>query len=210
MVTKLIRVSKDVVEKLTFDEVLKKYKGLIVKLIKKWSFKYEYDDLYQMACLGLWDAYKFHNSNCGYCFGTLAEKTVINYISWYRQNNNLDKIKRDTSNITDICSYDSHDGYKETFIDKEDHYNQIELKIILDEVLNKLKKQNEFLRAHEKKASQRNLEFLKLTSLGVTQREIAESYDINVTTVQRGLYKEYKRIKKFLKAETYEEISKVI
>lgn len=206
MVTKLIRVSKDVVEELTFDEVLKKYKGLIVKLIKKWNFKYEYDDLYQMACLGLWDAYKFHNSNCGYCFGTLAEKTVINYISQYRQNNNIDKMKRDTSNITNICSYDSHEGYKYSFVDQQDLYNEIEIRMLLKDVLNKLKYQNKFLKSHEKKASERNLQFLKLISLGFTQREIAESYDIHITTVQRGLHKEYKRIRKLLRAKTYEEI----
>ena len=169
MVKKLIRVSKDVVEELTFDEVLKKYKGLIVKLIKKWNFKYEYDDLYQMACLGLLDADKFHNSNCGYCFGTLAEKTVINYISQYRQNNNIDKMKRDTSNITNICSYDSHEGYKYSFVDQQDLYNEIEIRMLLKDVLNKLKYQNKFLKSHEKKASERNLQFLKLISLGFTQ-----------------------------------------
>jgi len=71
---KFIRISKDEVMELTFEEVVKKYKGLIVNLIKKWKFKYEYDDLYQMATWGLWDAYKFHDFNNGNSFGTLAVK----------------------------------------------------------------------------------------------------------------------------------------
>lgn len=203
---KFIRISKDEIIELTFEEVVKKYKGLIVNLIKKWKFKYEYDDLYQMATWGLWDAYKFHDFNNGSSFGTLAEKTIINYIGWYRQNNNPDKIKRETSSIRDVCSYDSHDGYVDTFEDEKDNYSNLELKVILEELFLKLENQNKFLRAHEKRASERNLEFLRLTSLGITQREIAESYHIDVTTVQRGLYKEYSRIKKFLRANSYEEL----
>lgn len=203
---KLIRVSKDEVMELTFNEVLKKYKGLVVNVIKKWKFKFEFEDLYQMGTWGLWDAYKFHDVNNGNCFGTLAEKTIIHYISWYRQNNNSDKIKRETSNISDICSYDSHDGYIDTFVDNQESYSNIELKIILEELFNKLKKQNEFLRAHERKASERNIEFLKLISMGVTQREIANVYHLSISSVQRGLYKEFSRMKKFLRAETYQEL----
>lgn len=203
---KLIRIAKDNVMELTFDEVIKKYKGLIVNLIKKWSFKYEFEDLYQMATWGLWDAYKFHDSNNGNCFGTLAEKTIIHYISWYRQNNNQDKIKRETSQISDICSYDAKDGYLDSFTSNNDDYSDIELKIIIEDLIVKLKNQNQFLRSHERKASERNIEFLKLISLGVTQREIAEAYDINVTTVQRGLYKEFRRIKKFLRIESCKEL----
>ena len=206
---KLIRILKDEVIELSYDEVLKRYRGLILNLIRKWLFKYEFDDLYQAATLGLWDAYKFHDVNNGYCFGSLAEKTIIHYISWYRQNNNPDKIKRETSSISDICSYDSHDGYINTFIDDEDGYSNIELKILIEELFNKLEKQNEFLRAHERKASERNITFLKMISAGITQREIAKRYHIEVSTVQRGLYKEYKRIKKFLRAETYEEMVSV-
>lgn len=203
---KLIRISKDEVVELSYNEVLKRYRGLILNLIRKWLFKYEFDDLYQIATLGLWDAYKFHDVNNGNCFGSLAEKTIIHYISWYRQNNNLDKIKRETSNIKDICSYDSHDGYIDTFVDNKDSYSNIELKIMLDELFNKLKKQNEFLRAHERKASERNIEFLKLISIGVTQREIANLYHLSISSVQRGLYKEFSRMKKFLRAETYQEM----
>lgn len=203
---KFIRISKYDVVELTFNEVLDKYKGLIVNLIKKWKFKYEYDDLFQMATWGLWDAYKFHDINNGYCFGTLAGKTIIRYIGWYRQNNNPDKIKRETSSISDVSSYDSQDGYIDTFQDENNFYDKVELKILINEVFNKLQYQNKFLRAHERKASERNLEFLKLISLGVTQREIAERYSLQVTTVQRALYKEYSRIKKFLRANSYEEL----
>lgn len=203
---KLIRIAKDKVEKLSFNEVLEMYKGLIINCIGKWKFKYDFQDLYQMASWGLWDAYKYHDFNNGNCFGTLAEKTIIHYIGWYRQNNNQDKIKRETSKITDICSYDSNFGYIDSFSDIDDSYSNIELKIIINDLIDKLEYQNQFLRAHERKASERNITFLKLISVGVTQREIAEKYNITISTVQRGLYKEYSRIKKFLKAESYEEL----
>ncbi|MEG2412598.1 MAG: sigma-70 family RNA polymerase sigma factor [Clostridium sp.] len=203
---KLIRIAKDEVKEMTFDEVLKKYRGLVVNKINKWKFKYEFDDLYQMGCLGLWDAYKYHDSNNGFCFGTLALKTIIHYISWYRQNNNLDKINRQTSKITDVCSYDSKDGYVDTFMDTRADYDEIELKLIINDVIVKLNKQNEFLRAHERRASERNIIFLKLVAQGISQREIAEIYNLSISTVQRGVYKEYSRIKKFLKASSYEEL----
>ena len=203
---KLIRIAKDKVERLSFNEVLEMYKGLIIKCIGKWKFKYDFQDLYQMASWGLWDAYKYHDFNNGNCFGTLAEKTIIHYIGWYRQNNNQDKIKRETSKITDICSYDSNCGYIDSFSDIDDSYSNIELKIIINDLIDKLEYQNQFLRTHERKASERNITFLKLISVGVTQREIAEKYNITISTVQRGLYKEYSRIKKFLKAESYEEL----
>jgi len=206
---KLIRISKNEVVNLTYDEILEKYKGLVIKLINKWIFKYEFDDLYQIGIWGLWDAYKFHDVNNGNCFGTLAEKTIIYYISWYRQNNNKDKIKRETSQINDICSYNSHDGYIDVFYDTKDYFYDVEMKIIINDLLNKLKKENEFLRAHERRASERNIEFLKLISIGITQREIAEKYNLSLSTVQRGLYKEFNRIKKFLRATTYKEMLEV-
>ena len=36
---KLIRIAKDKVERLSFNEVLEMYKGLIIKCIGKWKFK---------------------------------------------------------------------------------------------------------------------------------------------------------------------------
>lgn len=203
---KLIRLSSEKVTKLSFEEVLQLYNGLVVNLISKWKFKFEYDDLYQIGTLGLWDAYKFHDYENGYTFGTLARKTIINYISWYRQNNNPDKIKRETSQISNICSYDSKDGYIDTFSSNKDDYSNIELKILFEELFNKLENQNKFLRSHEKKASQRNLIFLKLIANGFTQREIANMYGLSVSSVQRGLYKEYSRIKRLLRVETYQEM----
>lgn len=203
---KLIRLSTEKVMKLSFEEILQLYEGLVVKLISRWKFKYEYDDLYQMDTLGLWDAYKFHDYKNGYTFGTLAQKTILNYINWHRQNNNPDKIKRETSAICDVCSYDSRDGYIDTFVDNDNVYSDIELKMIIEDLIIKLKNQNEFLRSHERKASERNITFLKLVANGVTQREIASMYGITVSSVERGLYKEYSRIKRFLRAETYEEM----
>ena len=128
------------------------------------------------------------------------------YISWYRQNNNKDKIRRETSKISDVCSYDSHDGYVDTFYDSKDYFNNIEDKVILSEVIDELKARNKNLKSNERKASERNIEFLELISMGFSQREISERYDLSISTVQRALYKEFSRIKKILRSKTYSEL----
>lgn len=203
MKKKLIRVTNDDILELTFEEVLEKYRGLLINSIKKYKFKYEFEDLYQVSSLALWDAYEFHDSNNGKLFGSLAIKTIFYYMAPYRIS---DKYERETSQIKNVCSYYSNDGYVDTFIDERNNYQEVEFKILFEEVIEKLKKNNLYLRSHERIASERNIDFLKLISQGITQREIAKLYNINITTVQRGLYKEYKRIKKILKTDKLEDI----
>lgn len=54
--------------------------GIIAKKYTKYFTQYEYDDLFQMGCIGLMKACKSFDKNKGYAFSTLAYRCIKNAI----------------------------------------------------------------------------------------------------------------------------------
>lgn len=111
---KQININNEILT-LSFEEVLEKYKGLIVNRCKKYKAYYEFEDMFQMASLGLWKAYERHEYNNG-DFTNLAYSYIESHIRWYRQNNK-DKSELATAFIKDVSHFESKEGWIEAMGD---------------------------------------------------------------------------------------------
>jgi len=78
-VGKLIIIGLNDTRKLEFEEVLEMYKPLIMSEIHSFdSLKMEYDDKYQLATIGLWNAYKKYDAETTVGFGLFAKIAIQN------------------------------------------------------------------------------------------------------------------------------------
>jgi RNA polymerase sigma factor (sigma-70 family) len=69
---KLIKISQEEIREMTFEEVKEKYNGLLHKKASEYLGRMEYEEAYQLALIGLWNAYKKHDARKGFLFLTLA------------------------------------------------------------------------------------------------------------------------------------------
>jgi len=77
--SKLIIIGKNDARELEFEEVLEMYKPLIMSEIHSFdSLKMEFDDKYQLATMGLWNAYKKYDAETTVGFGILAKIAIEN------------------------------------------------------------------------------------------------------------------------------------
>jgi RNA polymerase sporulation-specific sigma factor len=78
---KLIRLSAKKSKMMNFDEVMKQYKNYLIGESGKWSIHYDFEELYQMASIGLWKAFKKYDGSV--LFLTYASHCVQNEILMY-------------------------------------------------------------------------------------------------------------------------------
>jgi len=160
---------------MTEAEVLKAYDKLAHKLARKYHTiykkKYEYDDLYQSACLGILKAHRTYDSSKCVNFKTHAYNLARYEINHYM---------RDDSGLIAIPHHESHNvnvpkavQTPENFDDiNEAEFNSlinIENKCILDGAFKHL--------------SEKQMELLKMIYLDdCTMEEVARNFDISRTT----------------------------
>lgn len=117
-------------------------------IYKKFSFKYEYEELFQVGCLGLMKAAKSFDESKGAKFITYAyigiRTSILNFMrddSWYITTRCKDRIKKSYSpDSLDICLIDNGDTLKDLIPYSEDGYNSVDLRIILHNLPIKLRK----------------------------------------------------------------------
>ncbi|ACA57441.1 sigma-70 family RNA polymerase sigma factor [Clostridium botulinum] len=135
-----IKVNKNNIEKLSFEEVLKKYSNLITKYAYKW-IKYGFEDIKQIAHLAVWKAFNTYDISKNINFSTYANKIISTEILLHIRDNYQKGWEMDSvSNSLDNIIY--NDGEKEQrFIDNiEDTNAEDELvnKSHINLILNKL------------------------------------------------------------------------
>ncbi|NCI20795.1 sigma-70 family RNA polymerase sigma factor [Clostridium botulinum] len=137
---KNIKINKNNIEKLSFEEVLKKYSNLITKYAYKW-IKYGFEDIKQIAHLAVWKAFNTYDISKNINFSTYANKIISTEILLHIRDNYQKGWEMDSvSNSLDNIIY--NDGEKEQrFIDNiEDIKAEDELvnKSHINLILNKL------------------------------------------------------------------------
>lgn len=75
-------------------EELLDYDGLLYSIISKYSKRYDYDDLYQVAMLGLIDAYKHYDKSYDTKFSTYAYYYIIGEVNKYIRENSSLKVSK--------------------------------------------------------------------------------------------------------------------
>ena len=122
--SKLIIIGLNDTRKLEFEEVLEMYKPLIMSEIHSFgSLKMEFDDKYQLATMGLWQAYKKYDAETTVGFGLFAKvaiqnnlKHAITYTKMKKRSGvatvSMDRIMRgendEDSSISDLMESDTN------------------------------------------------------------------------------------------------------
>lgn len=170
MIKKLLLIDKNIEERLSFEEVLEKYKNLIKSSIKSYVISFGYEDMFQVASMGLWKAYKNydiekHRVAFGYYAGLIIRNELrINY-------------RNSKKSISDALSLNDH-----AFIEEDEEYIDL-VKSDLDleeDVIFKLNLNKSIRSLREKERV-----FLLLSLNGMEQNEIAKKYNTLQPSVSR-------------------------
>ncbi len=74
---------------------ISKYNKLINSIISKYTYYFEYDDLYQVAVIGLLNAQKNYNTNHNTKFTTYAYFYILGEVNKYLRESNFFKVSKD-------------------------------------------------------------------------------------------------------------------
>ena len=168
---KLLLISSGVEEILTFEEVFNRYQNLINTAIEPWINKFHKEDLYQIASMGLWKAYKKYDINSyKVAFGYYAALVINGFLKVhyrdYKRNNN------ETVSLNDITPTESESTeYIDILQDNYSLENEICCRAGLSEAIKSLKEKERL--------------FLILSLSGVEQKDIAKRYNTLQPSVSR-------------------------
>lgn len=94
---------------MTYEEVYKQFTNLIWSRVRKWDYTYQYDDLFdyedlhQLAMIGLWKAYLNYDCSTGILFITYATKWIDGQILIHHRARNR-KLKKKGSQFKGFVS----------------------------------------------------------------------------------------------------------
>lgn len=171
---KLIKLNDDEISELTLDECYIIYKPILIKLSNNYhNIKLEFNDRFQIACLGFVKAYNSYN-NLKYCFlGYL--KIIVN--NEFKQEYRKQSIKKDFN----LVSIDNHipDNYditlEEVLRDETDNFNEIEIKDLINRIFSKM--------------SDNDKKVVKLRLEGFKKPKISEILNLSIPSINYRLLK---------------------
>lgn len=186
-------IKKDLVETLTFTQIIIKYEPLLIKKASGYVGNYfEFDDLYQVALFALWKAFKSYDmKKYKIAFGYYASKIIANELGmYYRKNKRGRKINGKymyTYSLEDIiCT--NVEGQTITPLDILEENKNIEddaIKIIqLKDAINCLTEEEKMI-------------FKYYLVFGITAREISELTGYSLQNVFKKIRNIKKKIKKY-------------
>lgn len=184
---KLIIINLHEKKEMTFEEVLVKYRPLIRHEMFgfRFSIKMEEEDMYQLASMGLWQAYQHYNSDTGTGFGVLAKTAIQNkFKEVYNYNNRKKRSGLDVVSI-DRSLVDKRDverSIMDTLVSSEDIQDTVVAKHLLIEFNNNITDQQK--------------ETIYLYSLGKKTKEIAQILGIGKSAVHMRMLAAKKVFKK--------------
>lgn len=168
---KLLLIDKNTEENLTFEEVLEKYENLIKSLIKSYVINYGYEDMFQVASIGLWKAYKNYDiEKYRVAFGYYASLVIRNELK-INYRNSKKNINNALSLNDCVSTEDGNTEYIDLLENGLDLENEVICKESFRQVLQSLKEKERV--------------FLILSLNGVEQNEIARRYNMLQPSVSR-------------------------
>lgn len=88
MQRKRMVTGENTIEELTFEEVFGRYQQLINRIIKSYCRFYDKEELYQVASMGLWEAFRMYDmAKAAVAFGYLARLIMQGKLYRYHRNN---------------------------------------------------------------------------------------------------------------------------
>lgn len=173
------------------NEMFNKNVNIAYKIANRYRINYpeEYEDIKQIALLGLWKAIQHYNPK--WALSTIAYKTIFNNINDY-----LRSVKKHKENVfsiyTVICVDDHSEKTVEDLIpDDTDHINNMLRDIDIQQAFDRLN------------LSEIEEEFLDLKKQGLSQREIGENLNRSQVQISRIQTNLRKRFKKNLEGKVY-------
>ena len=173
------------------NEMFNKNVNIAYKIANRYRTNYpeEYEDIKQVALLGLWKAIQHYNPK--WALSTIAYKTIFNNINFYLRSVKKHK-DHDFSMYTVVCTDDKSELTVEDLIpDDTDH---------IDTMLRDIDIQQAFDRLN---LSEIEEEFLDLKKQGLSQREIGENLNRSQAQISRIQTNLRKRFKNNLEGKRY-------
>ncbi len=121
-IKKLLKLNSNVIKEMSFEEVYKRYERYLHKECKTYSENIEYEDVFQIASIGLYKAYKTYN-NIDVNLLTYASIVIKNEILMNIRNN---KKKVKTVSINSI-------GYWDKEYDSPIEWNSPDISVDIEE-----------------------------------------------------------------------------
>jgi RNA polymerase sigma factor (sigma-70 family) len=172
-VRKLLIINEGLKMDLTFEEIFEMYRPLIMSEVYKFSnFQLDFDDKFQLASIGLWQAYVKYDIEKGVGFGLLANVAIRNSIKGFIRNS-----RRSKRSGLQIVSADRELETKRdeviSIIDTLTSGEDIESNLILSDNLKR------FMR----KITDKQKETIALSMSGKKYNEIADILGVGSTTI---------------------------
>jgi RNA polymerase sigma factor (sigma-70 family) len=97
---------------MSFDEVYKQFEGLLHQRVRRWNLDIyknnhdmsDFDDLLQMARMGLWKAYESYDSSLGYKFLTWATVRIDSELKIHHRDCHIRRLKVGNAAVTSVYS----------------------------------------------------------------------------------------------------------
>lgn len=173
------------------NDMFNKNINIAYKIANRYRINYpeEYEDIKQIALLGLWKA--IQNYNPKWALTTIAYKTIFNNINYYLRSVKKHK-EHDFSIYTVVCVDDHSEKTVEDLMpDDTDHINTMLNNIDIQQAFDKLN------------LSEIEEKFLYLKKQGLSQREIGEALNRSQAQISRIQTKVKNRFKNNLEGKVY-------
>lgn len=184
-VKKIIKINERTSKLMSFDEAIIQYEKYLYKEAHKFSYAVNYDteEIYQVALIGLWKAFKSYKEDGSVLFLTYAARCIRNEILLY-----LRKINKQPQILSlEASLYTNSDGNEmmlEGLIGEDDSFTD---KLAENEILCKIVKD----------LNERQIEELEVILYKeVKQKELAEKYNTTQTYISRRTKRTLASLKK--------------
>lgn len=131
--TKLIKLNTKTSKPMTLEEAFKQYEKFLHKLAHKWSGTCEYDELFQLASIGLIKAYNTYDVAKGFNFMTYLGRVVTNEILQFNRKSRKHAAVQSTETVIHLDKNNNEFTVSEIIAD-ETNYEEL--------VLDKIDKEN--------------------------------------------------------------------
>lgn len=194
-----ILLIKDKEVSMTINEAYEQYKRMLHTFIRPWANKYDYDDLYQVASVGLMKTYKAYDRSKNVQFTSLLGTIVNNELLMYNRKN---KKHSNILSLSSLLNIDN-DGNELTVLDAlSDDIDYAE------NTLNKI--QVEEIKLVISKLKDREKEIIESYYLnGMNQRQLAEKLNISQSYICRIIDRTLLKIKKLYDCKEIHKNEKV-
>ena len=170
---------------MTFEEVVERYEGLIVRVVNKYSSKLNTkEDLYQECLTKMWSVFNEYNGE--YSWATFIHNICSNHLrNIVKQETTLKRVNHTSDNIM----------IKDIRIDNT-LYTPL-LETLTEEPPEQLSEEEELMldRAYEILENEKHKDKIELILNGMTYREVGETFNVSKQYIEQIYKKFIKKVK---------------